>query len=65
MRSERLSHTCRLACGGHGFLFASGIIEKKAFLDAASNLEGDDSILFQQTARLIKRIHFSFQFQFK
>ncbi len=48
---ERFAHMCRVACGGHGFLVASGIVEIKNFLDALCSAEGDNVVLFQQTAR--------------
>jgi acyl-CoA oxidase len=48
---ERYSQTCRVACGGHGFLVASGIKPINNGLDAACSYEGDNSVLLQQTAR--------------
>jgi hypothetical protein len=49
--AERLSQICRVACGGHGYLVASGIKPINNMLDAACSYEGDNAVLFQQTAR--------------
>ena len=49
--SERLAQVCRVACGGHGFLVASGLVGIRNALDVACSVEGDNSVLFQQTAR--------------
>ena len=48
---ERLTQVCRTACGGHGFLVASGIVGFRNILDAGCTYEGDNSVLYQQTAR--------------
>jgi hypothetical protein len=40
-----------VACGGHGFLIANGLVVIKNGLDAACSVEGDNVVLFQQTAR--------------
>ncbi|UJR27411.1 hypothetical protein I4U23_008701 [Adineta vaga] len=47
---ERFSQICRVACGGHGFLVASGIKGINNMLDAACSYEGDNAVLYQQTA---------------
>ena len=49
--SERFSQVCRVACGGHGYLIASGIKSINNMLDAGCTYEGDNSVLYQQTAR--------------
>jgi len=49
--AERFSQICRVACGGHGYLVASGIKPINNMLDAACSYEGDNAVLFQQTAR--------------
>jgi hypothetical protein len=49
--AERFSQICRVACGGHGYLVASGIKEVNNMLDAACSYEGDNAVLYQQTAR--------------
>ncbi len=48
---ERLTQVCRISCGGHGFLVASGLVNIKNVLDGACSAEGDNVVLFQQTAR--------------
>nr|BAK02006.1 predicted protein [Hordeum vulgare subsp. vulgare] len=53
---ERLAQNCRVSCGGHGFLFASGIIGIRNFLDASTSAEGDTVVLYQQTARYILKM---------
>ncbi len=40
-----------MACGGHGFLVASGLVGIRNYLDAVCSAEGDNVVLFQQTAR--------------
>lgn len=49
--AERWATVCRTACGGHGFLVASGLVGIKNALDGACSAEGDNVVLFQQTAR--------------
>jgi acyl-CoA oxidase len=51
--AERFSQICRVACGGHGFLVASGIKNLNNMLDAACSYEGDNAVLLQQTARYL------------
>lgn len=51
--AERFSQICRVACGGHGFLVASGIKGVNNMLDAACSYEGDNVVLYQQTARFL------------
>ena len=49
--AERMSQICRVSCGGHGFLVASGIKTINNMLDAGCTYEGDNAVLYQQTAR--------------
>ena len=49
--AERFSQICRVACGGHGYLVASGIKTVNNMLDAGCTYEGDNAVLYQQTAR--------------
>ncbi|UJR20063.1 hypothetical protein I4U23_023196 [Adineta vaga] len=53
---ERLSQICRVSCGGHGFLVASGLVGIRNFLDGASSAEGDNIVLYQQTARYLLKM---------
>ena len=43
--------TCRLACGGHGYLLYSGLPELYTLTNAACTYEGDTDVLFLQVAR--------------
>ena len=45
------AETCRLACGGHGFLLCSALPELYSLLNAACTYEGDNDVLFLQVAR--------------
>ncbi|CAF2817046.1 unnamed protein product [Rotaria sp. Silwood2] len=54
--AERFSQICRVACGGHGFLVASGIKNNNNMLDAACTYEGDNAVLLQQTARYLLKV---------
>lgn len=49
--SERIAQICRIACGGHGFLVASGLVGSRNAIDGACSAEGDNVVLLQQTAR--------------
>jgi len=42
---------CRLACGGHGYSQASGIPKIYVQATAACTYEGENTVLFLQTAR--------------
>ncbi|CAF1500184.1 unnamed protein product [Adineta ricciae] len=55
--SERIAQICRVACGGHGFLVASGLVTSRNGIDGGCSAEGDNVVLLQQTARyLLKRM---------
>lgn len=43
---------CRLACGGHGYSHASGIPKIYVQTTAACTYEGENTVLYLQTARL-------------
>lgn len=45
--------TCRLACGGHGFLNSSGFHDIYGNVVAAQHYEGENTILLLQTARYL------------
>lgn len=47
--------TCRLACGGHGYLNSSGFNYIYGHVAAAQAYEGDNTILFLQTARFLMK----------
>ena len=42
---------CRLACGGHGYSLASGIPSLYVNYTAAQTYEGENTVLYLQTAR--------------
>ena len=42
---------CRRSCGGHGFLLSSGIAENAMSSKALVTVEGENTILYLQTAR--------------
>lgn len=45
--------TCRLACGGHGFLNSSGFHDIYGHVVAAQHYEGENTVLLLQTARYL------------
>lgn len=45
--------TCRLACGGHGYLVSSGFTDIFKFVTAAQTYEGENTVLLLQTARYL------------
>ncbi|KAG5667344.1 hypothetical protein PVAND_015327 [Polypedilum vanderplanki] len=47
--------TCRLACGGHGFMNASGFYSLYKFAVTIQHYEGDNTILLLQTARYLMK----------
>ena len=42
---------CRMACGGHGYSRASGISDVYVDLSPAVTYEGENTVLYLQTAR--------------
>lgn len=44
---------CRLACGGHGFSFQSGLTSLRDFCDPFCTFEGDNFVLLQQLERFL------------
>ncbi|UJR20018.1 hypothetical protein I4U23_023152 [Adineta vaga] len=54
--SERIAQICRVACGGHGFLVASGLVTSRNGIDGGCSAEGDNVVLLQQTARYLLKI---------
>lgn len=51
--SLKFTHLCRLCCGGHGYSLASGLPQLVAETEAGCTYEGDNIILFLQTARYL------------
>jgi acyl-CoA oxidase len=47
--------TCRLACGGHGYLNSSGFNDIYGCVVAAQHYEGDNTIMYLQTARFLMK----------
>ena len=47
--------TCRLACGGHGYLSSSGFNDIYGSVTAAQTYEGENTVLFLQTARYLMK----------
>eukprot|EP00058_Branchiostoma_floridae_P003164 XP_002588652.1 hypothetical protein BRAFLDRAFT_61617 [Branchiostoma floridae] len=45
--------TCRMACGGHGYSHASGLPLLFANATAGCTYEGENTVMFLQTARLV------------
>lgn len=43
--------TCRLACGGHGYMNCSNFPNIYAMTSAAETYEGENTVLLLQTAR--------------
>jgi acyl-CoA oxidase len=48
---------CRLACGGHGYSQASGIPKIYVQATAACTYEGENTVLFLQTARYLVKVY--------
>ena len=46
-----ITQMCRLACGGHGYSLASGIPDLYVNYTAAQTYEGENTVLYLQTAR--------------
>ena len=51
--STQAVQTCRLACGGHGYLNSSGFNDIYGSVTAAQTYEGENTVLFLQTARYL------------
>ena len=43
--------TCRLACGGHGYMTSSNLPLLYGLTTAAVTYEGENTVMFLQTAR--------------
>ena len=51
--STNLVEICRRSCGGHGFLMASGVAENMASSLALVTIEGENTVLYLQTAKCV------------
>jgi acyl-CoA oxidase len=51
--STQAVQTCRLACGGHGYLNSAGFDDIYGSVTAAQTYEGENTVLFLQTARYL------------
>ena len=52
------TQVCRLACGGHGYSQASGLPFLYVNYVAAVTYEGENTVMYLQTARSVKRMLF-------
>lgn len=48
--------TCRLACGGHGYMTSSNLPGTYGLVTAACTYEGENTVLFLQTARYLIKV---------
>lgn len=53
--STQSAHNLRLACGGHGYLTSSGFNNIYGTTSAAQAYEGENTVLFLQTARFLMK----------
>ena len=51
--STSLIEVCRRSCGGHGYLMSSGVAENMASSLVLVTIEGENTVLFLQTAKLV------------
>lgn len=49
------AETCRLSCGGHGYLNSSGFADIYKMITPAQTYEGENTVLFLQTARYLMK----------
>jgi hypothetical protein len=49
--STAMVETCRRSCGGHGYLISSGVAENMVASLALVTIEGENTVLYLQTAR--------------
>lgn len=48
--------TCRLACGGHGYMASSNLPATYGLVTAMCTYEGENTVLLLQTARFLVKI---------
>lgn len=53
--SATLVETCRRSCGGHGYLLSSGVAENMVSSLALVTIEGENTVLYLQTARYLMK----------
>lgn len=53
--STQLVEMCRRSCGGHGFLLSNGVAENMASSLALITVEGENTVLYLQTARYLMK----------
>ncbi|KAL4226800.1 Peroxisomal acyl-coenzyme A oxidase 1 [Mactra antiquata] len=53
--STSMVETCRRSCGGHGYLKSSGIAENMVSSLALVTIEGENTVLYLQTARYLMK----------
>lgn len=51
--SSRAVESCRLACGGHGYLNSAGLNAILELATASQTYEGDNTVMFLQTGRFL------------
>lgn len=51
--ATKVVETCRLACGGHGYLNSAGFSDIFKMVTAAQTYEGENTVLLLQTARYL------------
>lgn len=51
--AAKATETCRLSCGGHGFLHSSGLDDNYRNATAAQTYEGENTVMLLQTARFL------------
>ncbi|PSN37344.1 putative peroxisomal acyl-coenzyme A oxidase 1 [Blattella germanica] len=52
---DRLPETCRLSCGGHGYMTCSSMPLTYGLVTAACTYEGENTVLLLQTARFLMK----------
>ncbi|XP_041975186.1 probable peroxisomal acyl-coenzyme A oxidase 1 [Aricia agestis] len=55
--ATRLITACKLSCGGHGCMLSSGLPYSEAYVAGAAIYEGENTVLFLQTARFLAKAY--------
>ncbi|XP_053377016.1 peroxisomal acyl-coenzyme A oxidase 1-like [Mercenaria mercenaria] len=53
--STAMVETCRRSCGGHGYLMSSGVAQNMVSTLALVTIEGENTVLYLQTARYLMK----------